>query len=219
MSAIVHEHPFDARRRLAELGVSVDAIIKSLLAGQVARLSCTDNDPPFIPGTEAWRFVVRSLRDQLVPTGVWRKADPGNFSLIINDKRKINIVVTSGDALTRLSRDSSPKTRHLKGAFTEAATLRNKHIDGLFPETISEEVRVAISMLEYPTWILLIYITDEIIRAELAYPDKIEGGHIVSWKERIFIPDSADDPGVIINPIDDAASDPDIDVPVRRKAS
>jgi hypothetical protein len=216
MPAVVHEHPFDARRRLAELGISVDAIIKALSAGQLARLSCTDNDPPFIPGTEAWRFVVRTLREELVPTGIWRKADPNNFALIINDTRKINVVVASGDALTRcLSGD--PKTRHLKGAFTEAVTIRNKHIDGLFPETISEEVRVAISMLEYPTWILLIYITDDEIRAELSYPDEIEGGQIISWKERIFIPDTPDDPGAVINPVED--TDPDIDVPVRRKAS
>ena len=217
MAAVVHEHPFDARRRLAELGVSLDATIKALSAGQVARLSCTDNDPPFIPGTEAWRFVVRTLRDELVPTGVWQKADPGNFSLIINDKRKINIVVASGDMLTRLSRDTDPKTRHLKGAFTEAVTLRNKYTGGLFPEVISEEVRIALSILEYPTWILLIYITDDEIRAELSYPDKIEGGQIVSWKERIFIPDTADHPGSVINPVKD--TDPDIDVPVRRKAS
>jgi hypothetical protein len=215
MLAVVHKHPFDARRRLAELGISVDAIITALSAGQLARLSCTDNDPPFIPGTEAWRFVVRTLREELIPTGVWRKADPGNFSLIINDARKINVTVASGDALTRCL-NGSPKTRHLKGAYTEAVIIRNKHVGGLFPEMISEELRVAISLLEHPTWILLIYITDEEIRAELSYPDEIEGGQIVSWKERIFIPDTPDDPGAVINPVED--TDPDIDVPVRRRA-
>jgi hypothetical protein len=216
MPVAIYEHPFDARRRLAELGVSVEAVIKALQAGQLARLSCTDNDPPFIPGTEAWRFVVRTLREELVPTGVWRKADPANFSLIINDARKINIVVASGDVLTRC-RNGDPKTRHLKGIFTQAVIIRNKQIGGLFPEIVSEELRVAVSVLEYPTWILLICITDDEIRAELSYPDQIEGGQIVSWKERIFIPDTPDDPGAVINPIEDA--DPDIDVPVRRKAS
>jgi hypothetical protein len=215
MTAVIREHPFDARRRLAELGIAVEALIKALQAGYVARLSCTDNDPPFIPGTEAWRFVVRTLREELLPKG-YRKADPGNFSLVINDTRKINIAVASGDALTRVA-SGDPKTKHLKGLFTEAVTIRNKHFDGLFPEDIPEELRIAISVLEYPTWILLIYITDEEFRAELSYPDKIEDGQIVSWTERIFIPDSADDPGAVINPIEDA--DPDIDVPVRRKAS
>ena len=119
MPVAIHSNPFDARRRLAELGVSVEAIIKALEAGQLARISCTPHDPPFIPGTEAWRFVVRTLRDELVPTGVWRKADPANFSLIINDLRKISIVVASGDANTRQIGDD-PKTKHLKGLFTEA---------------------------------------------------------------------------------------------------
>lgn len=209
----IYAHPFDARRRLAELGVGVDAIIKALQAGHLARLSCTENDPPFIPGTEAWRYVVRTLREELVSKG-YRKADPHNFSLIINDARKLNISVASADAMTR-NKSGSPKTKHLKGLFTEAVTLRNRHIEGLFPEDISEEVRTAISILEHPTWILLIYITDEEVRAELSYPDEIEEGQIISWKERIFIPDSADDDGGKRKPIDDV--EPDIDVPVRRR--
>jgi len=177
---------------------------------------CTPNDPPFIPGTEAWRFVVRTLRDELVPTGSWRKADPANFSLIINDARKISIVVASGDAFTRRE-DSSPKTKHLKGLFTEAVIIRNKFFGGLFPQSLSEELRIAVAVLEYPTWILLIHITDDEVRAELSYPDEIKEGQIVSWKERIFIPEAADDPGALINPAKNP--EPDIDVPVRRKAS
>jgi hypothetical protein len=216
MDPAIYSNPFDARRRLAELGVSVEAIIKALQAGQLARRSCTPNDPPFIPGTEAWRFVVRTLRDELVPTGIWRKADPRGFSLITNDTRKISIIVASGDGFTR-DIDGTPKTRHPKGLFTEAVVIRNKYIGGLFPETLSEELRVAVAVLEYPTWILLINITDDEIRAELSYPDEIKDEQIVSWKERIFIPDTPDDPGAIINPAED--DEPDIDVPVRRKAS
>lgn len=213
MPVVIHEQSFDARRRLAELGVSLEAVLKSLQAGHLARVSCTDNDPPFIPGTEAWRFVVRTLREELIPKG-YRKADPHNFSLIISDARKLNLAVASGDAMTR-NRGGDPKTKHLKGLFTEAVTIRNRHIGGLFPEDISEEVRTAISVLEYPTWILLIYITDEEVRAELSYPDQIEDGQIVSWKERIFIPDSADDTGNKRKPVED--TEPDIDVPVRRR--
>jgi hypothetical protein len=211
----IYSQPFAARRRLAELGVSVEAVIRSLEAGQLARLSCTPNDPPFIPGTEAWRFVVRTLREELLPRG-YRKSDAGNYSLVINDARKLNIVVSSGDAMVR-STVGDPKTKHLKGLFTEAVILRNRQTGGLFPEEISEELRTAISILEYPTWVLLINITDDEIRAELSYPDAIEEGQIISWKERIFIPGSADDGGAKARPTGD--TDPDIDVPVRRKAS
>jgi hypothetical protein len=216
LPSLLYEHPFDARRRLAELGVSVEALTAALEAGQLARRSCTDNDAPFIPGTEAWRFVVRVLREKLIPTGVWRKSDAGNFSVIINDARKINIVVSSGDDLTK-STKGNPKTRHLKGLFTEALVIRNKHYGGMFPEIISEEVRTAVSILEHPTWILLINISNEEIRAELSYPDAIEEGQIISWKERIFVPDQLGDPGAAVKPIDETGSD--FDVPVRRKAS
>jgi hypothetical protein len=215
MPVIVHKHPHDARRRLAELGVSVEALIRSLRAGHVARLSCTDNDPPFIAGTEAWRFVVRTLRDELLPKK-WRKADPGNYSLVISDVRKLSIVVASGDIFTRDSR-GTPTTKNPKGLYTEAATIRNRYDQpDLFPETLPENVRRAALALEYQTWILLVFITDDEFRAELSLPNEIEDDQIVSWYERIFVPDDFDDPGASVKPVDD--SGPDIDVPVRRKA-
>jgi hypothetical protein len=219
LAALVYEHPFDARRRLAELGVSVEAIVKALKAGHLARISCTDNDPPFIPGTEAWRFVVRTLREELLKLG-WRKDDPNNFSLVISDKRKINIVVESGDDLTRVF-PGNPTTKSLKGLLTEAVILRNSVREDLFPDTITERLRRAATVLEHPTWVLLIYITDEEYRAELSYPDAMDDSKITSWKERIFIPDDPNDPGALMVEGDDGGPDdggPDFDIPVRRKS-
>lgn len=209
----VHQHEFDARRRLTELGISVEALQLAINAGQVARRTCTDNDPPFIPGTEAWRFVVRTLREQLLPLG-WRKIDPGNYSLVVNEKRNINIVVATGDKFTRVY-PGTPKTRSLKGLYTEAAIVRNKVEGDLFPETLTDEVRIAATILGRPTWILLIHITDEECRAELSYPDQIEEKQITSWSERIFIPEDPKDPGSAEQPDDDFG--PDFDVPVKRK--
>src|SRR5260370_16089255 len=187
MSVVVHKHPHDARRRLAELGVSVEALINALRAGHVARLSCTDNDLPFIAGTEAWRFVVRTLRDELLSKG-WRKADPANYSLVISDIRKINIGVASGDAFTRDSR-VTPTTKSPKGLYTEAVTIRNRYEEpDLFPATLPEPLRRAAIILEYQTWILLVYITDDEFRAELSLPNEIKDDQIVSWYERIFVP-------------------------------
>jgi hypothetical protein len=213
---IIHDTPAAAMRRLAELGVSVEAVQRAIAAGHVARLTCTDNDPPFIPGTEAWRFTVVTLRDELCPIG-WRKADPGNYSLVINDAREINIVVASGDKFTRLAH-ASPRTKSLKGLYTEAATVRNRVEGELFPETLTEDLLRVAKLLEYPTWILLIYITDEEYRAELSLPVDMEDDQITSWEERIFIPDSAiPSGGEVIVPSGDEYG-PDIDVPVRRRA-
>ncbi|MGQ2992236.1 MAG: hypothetical protein ACT6RD_14375 [Brevundimonas sp.] len=207
--------PAEAHTRLMELGVSVEALQAAVAAGHAGRILATENDAPFIPGTFGWSYTVRALRDALVPLG-WRKADPGNFSLVINDKRKINIIVESGDAATRM-RHLSPKTKSLKGLYVEAAALRNRFETDLFPDTLSEDLRRVAAILEHPTWMLLVYITDDEYRAELSLPGMYEDRQIVGWDERIFIPDS-DDPlgGVAVTPDFDAG--PDIDIPVRRKA-
>jgi len=211
--AIIFEDPADAMRRLMELGVSLEAVQRAVKAGYVARITCSENDPPFIPGTEAWRYTVVTLREELRPLG-WRKDDPGNYSLIINDTRRINIVVATGDNFTRRSH-ATPRTKSLKGLYTEAATIRNCVDGDLFPETLTEELRRVAGLLEYPTWILLIYITDEEYRAELSLPVSMDGDHISDWAERISIPDMPDDEGGLAMPEDQS---PDIDVPVRRKA-
>lgn len=213
--AIIYDSPASAHRRLTELGVSMEALQRAVAEGHANRILSTPNDPPFIPGTLAWSFTVRTLRDELIPIG-WRKADPGNYSLVINDKRKINIVVASGDAGTRL-KHLIPRTRSTKGLYSEAVTLRNKIEGDLFPDTLAEDLRRAVAILEYPTWVLLIYITDDEYRAELSLASEMDDNKIVDWAERIFIPDSEEPSGSKKKPeLDDFG--PDIDVPVRRKA-
>ncbi len=212
-AGVVYQHPFDAKRRLAELNISVEAVVKAVLAGHTARLNCTDNDPPFIPGTEAWRFVVRTLRDELLPLG-WRKDDPSNYSLVINDSSQINIVVASSDALTCSVR-GSPRTKSLKGLFTEAAVLKNNLESDLFPETVEAELRKAATILSYPTWMLLIHIEDDDCKAELSLPWSFDDRSVTEWAERIFIPLPDSDGGLSV---DEPADNADIDVPVKRKA-
>jgi hypothetical protein len=188
---------------------------RAVLSGHVARITCTDNDPPQAPGTDAWRFTVRTLRDEVCPRG-WRKTDPNNFSLTTNDARQINVVVESGDVLTR-QKHGSPRTKSLKGLYIEAATIRNNLEGDLFPETVSEDLRRVASILEYPTWIFLIYITDEEYRAELSLPVAMEGEQITDWSERIFIPDPEEPFGSRAGKPEAGDQGPDIDVPVRRK--
>ena len=159
--------------------------------------------------------MVRVLRDELLPKG-WRKAEPGNYPLVVSDKRRINIAVATGDVFTRDPR-GAPKTKSPKGLYTEAATIRNRYEEpDLFPETLPDNLRRAAVVLEYQTWILLIFITDEEFRAELSLPNEIGDDVVVSWYERIFVPDEPEEPGQIVTPLEDAG--PDIDVPVRRKA-
>ncbi len=210
MTALVYVHAHDARRRLHDLGVSLEALVSALNAGRLARLSCTDNDPPFIPGTEAWRFVVRVLREQCLPKG-WTKSDHGNYSVITNELRKINIVVATGDEMTGIF-STGPKTKSLKGLYTDGAVARNKYQDDMFPETLSQDIKAIAGLLAHPVWILLIHITDDEFRAELSLPNGKDGKSF-DWVERIIIP--LGDAG------SEASSDDlgqDFEVPVKRKA-
>lgn len=213
--AEIHSHSFDARRRFAELGVPVEALSKAIAAGHSGRLLCTENDPPFIPGTEAWRFVIRTLRDELLALGKgWRKADPGNFSLVTNDIHQINIVAANADAFVCRTH-GNPRTNSLKGLYYQAATARNRIDDDLFPETLPENVRTAAAALEYRTWVLLTHIDDTDYRGELSLPARIEDQKIVEWAERIFVPKDEDDFGNVALPDDDEG--PIFDPVVRRK--
>jgi hypothetical protein len=213
---MIYDVAADAMRRFQELGVAVEALQKALTAAHAARIGTTANDAPQIPGTYAWGAAVRTLRDELCPRG-WRKADPHNFSLVVNDSRRINIAVESGDALTRIRRpDMAPRTKSVKGLYVEAAALRNRIEGDLFPETLSEDLRKVAAILEYPTYIFLIYTTDTEYRAELSLPDEVDDKQIVSWKKRIFVPDT-DDPLKERKPVP-GEDLPDIDIPVRRKA-
>jgi len=215
MACLIYETPAAAIRRLEELGVAVEALQRAIAAGHAARITTTDNDAPLIPGTYAWGATLRVLRDELCPRG-WRKADPGNFSLVINDNRRINIVVESGDRFTRLAH-VSPRTKSLKGLYMEAVTLRNQLETDMFPEALAEDLRRVAAILEYPTYILLTNITKEQYRAELSRPHEMDANQIVSWGERIFITDMEDQFGQReALPLED--DDGDIDVPVRRKA-
>ncbi len=223
MASKIYETPAAAARRLMELGVSMEALQRAIADGHARRIASSPNDAPHMPGTYAWAQTLCTLRDELLPLG-WRKADPGNFSLTINDARKINVVVESGDRFTRKAH-AEPRTKGLKGLYIEAVALRNRLEMDMFPETVADALRRVAALLEYQTYILLeyqtyillIHIKDDSYVAELSLPDIVEDNQIVSWKERIFIPDP-EAPFADRKPLPSRDDGDEIDVPVRRKA-
>jgi len=96
---IVYEG-IEARNKLSNLTVPMELLIESAQQGYVERLNA---EPPFdpvtAPGTDAWRYPVRTLRKGLMSLG-WRIDNPRNLPLIISDKQKVNITVSSGDELS-----------------------------------------------------------------------------------------------------------------------
>jgi hypothetical protein len=215
MACTIYETRAAAASRLAEIGVAMEALQRAIADGHAKRIATSENNAPQMFGTYAWAQTLCTLRDELLPRG-WRKADPSNFSLTINDARKINIVVESGDKFTRRA-SASPRTKSIKGLYIEAVALRNRLEADMFPDTVAEELRRVAALLEYQTYILLIHITDDSYVAELSLPDVVDGNQIVSWKERIFIPDT-DDPFAAGELPSQDQGDGEIDIPVRRKA-
>lgn len=209
---MIYDTPILAKRKLMELGVPLEPLQRSMRAGFDGRGLCTENDPPFIPGTEAWRYTVRTLREGLLPLG-WRKADPGNYSIVSSDERKLNIVVATADQFVKRTA-GDPRTNSLKGLYTAAAIARNAVVADLFPDTIPDNIRVTAASLEHPTWMLLIYITDEEFRGELSFPEAIEDKTITSWSDRIFIPSDEDSASSVETDSDDS----EYDILVRRRA-
>lgn len=218
MNAVVRVDAWDIRQRLLELDAPLEPLIEAAKAGHSARILCSPNDPPFIPGLDAWRYTLRTLRDLLMATGRWRKDDLGNFSLVINDEKKINIMVASGDGATGRPPNYSPRTKTKKGLYTKAAVQRNQDPQGaLFPQGLPELSSSGQTItLDYPTWIFLIYSTKDELRAELSFPKAFDEkmGEIMGWAERIIIGKIDIDP----TEIDDSQdSGPDFDVEVSRK--
>ena len=66
----IHFEPWDVNNRLADLGLEQQSLIRAVQAGFSAWASCTANHPPSAPGYFAWAEAVRTLREQLRPSGL-----------------------------------------------------------------------------------------------------------------------------------------------------
>ena len=210
MPVVVRSKSPDVRQRLDDLcGLPPEVFGTAVRSGHVAMLQCTDNDPPTTPGTQAWSRTVRSLREQVLGPD-WRKDDTGNYSLTICDYFGVQIVVASGDAMTGLAH-AKPKTRAPKGERTKNVVDANRQGD-LFPDSLPTQPKAA----AHDTWVLLIYIKAEEVRAELSRPVEMDGDHVSEWSERIILPIGEADPDAL----EEVPSDfgPDFEPAVKRIA-
>lgn len=182
-------HGIEAAARIVEVtGMQIETFRRAAQEGFAERANCTIFDPVTAPGTDAWRYPTRQLRTEAVEHG-YRLDNPKNLPLAVSDEHKINITVSSGDERTGLILGRiQPKTKNPKGSILEAAISRNVNQGLLFPDLEPENIREFRHTMGYPTWVFLLYITDEEIRAELSLPSEMDGSdHIVGWSERIMI--------------------------------
>jgi hypothetical protein len=200
--------------RLADLGLTVDIIRNAILVGELARSTCTRNDPPPLAGILCWGRTTRGLREGTVPLG-WKRSEAGQLSTAVHPSGELAIAVATGDQGTGLA-NAVPRTKYPKGPATAAAVERNQLQLGLFEEAESDAEDEPLSP-GVVTWLLLISRNGDEVRCELSLPGRIgPDDRVEDWAERIILAP------VPIGPTPDLAKLPvatDIDVPVERRAS
>lgn len=183
-SAVVRSSEADVHDRLSELGLRIHDLIPAVHAYQHAIDSATPNYPPAGPGMVGWVMASTSLRETLCPQG-WAANDDGNYSRAVSPDGKMAIVVSSGDEWTGLPH-RAPKTRSAKGACAVAAADANRRQLSLFKWDDEKVVQLVPGAL---TWYLLLFHSDDDIRAEMSLPQYVDDGEKIQyWAERIILP-------------------------------
>jgi len=214
---LVRIEPLDVAARLADFALTVDVLRDAVLAGEIARASCTANDPPAFPGFSAWAVTTRVLRELLMPED-WTKSDKGGFSTVISPDGLMAIVVATGDDSTGNS-DKPPKTKFPRGPITQEAVQRNGQYD-LFASLVDPgrgTMPAETTGIPVVTWMLLIARKPNALQAELSLPAAIgDDLRVEKWNERIILPSIRPDDDDQV-PLPTPAPSPDFDVDVVRR--
>lgn len=193
---------------LNKLGLTEEILENAIKRGEIARDSCTKNDPPCAPGFDAWAKTVRGLRDTLIPKG-WTRCDDQNFPTIVSPDKKVVIAVATGNEATGIS-TAEPNMKNPRGSAAQSAVNLNQKF--LFPEmrpTIEE-----IAAADQVIWILLKRRAGDTVFSELSLPALMtKDGHIAKWDTRIILSPISIDPAFEMQ----EDSSEEIDVPVIRR--
>ena len=157
MPTLVLATPAEVHSTLAGFDLTVDILAQAARAGHLMMMFGTDNDAPFIPGTTGWGRALRTLRDLTCYKQLWRKDDPGGLSLTINDKRRIAVIVATGDEATANPNPKiQPHTKYPKGARVAAAVELNV-IRDLFRNTDRSAEKATRDL-----WLRLLVLSDQV---------------------------------------------------------
>lgn len=227
MVAAVYATPYDARARLAELGLSEDLLLIPAKAGQLAWENCTSNHPLSAPGFYAWAETVRCLREVLIPLG-WESFDDVCLPLVLSPGKQLAITVSSGTDATGRA-EHQVQTKSGKGPRTIDVVTQNQLQANLFPKDayLSDDAKAKLAERlaaqdGRTTWLLL-FCRDQArreLRCELSRPIAMdaETNRISGWAERIILPASPMDDGPTAMPINNGPGGPMFDIEVKKRA-
>lgn len=216
MQTLLHADPDAVRAALARLDLEEEILLTAARASYLAKANATANHPPMHAPFVAWSEAVRALRDGLVIRG-WQRNNEKNWPRTIHPSGTIALTVATGNEATGRAADS-PTTKAAKGPSTVDALEVNRGLQFWLPGMEPAMTLNAGDEEESKTvtWLLLVHLAADEIRAELSLPlDVDRDGRVAVWRQRIMLRSiPLDSEPVEVSP----PQLPDIDVTVRRKA-
>jgi hypothetical protein len=199
VETVVIRDPWDVDRRLAELHLTREGLLKVRSMAISAAADATDYHPANAAGTLAYQHGTFALRSEFVGE-VWQLERLDGVETIRNDKTKVRVAFANVDVAC--SDSLKPKPRSRKGAGAERACQGN--LFGNLPEYAPRQ------STEWATYYVM---TDEKGAAELTRPI-VENNTFTAYVERIYLSDGSDmtlDPAVVDDDGDAAADfDPEV---------
>lgn len=177
-TVLLKEEPEVAARLRELFDVSVEDIIGIVLAAAGAKADAIDDDPLTTPGTFAYIYGTRAIRQTFRARG-WKVDRRDGVESVVNLDRGLKLVFQNADLAAVEHQD--PKAVSEKGNASERAVRLAQ--GWLFPEMEREEVSRETAHL----WFLFTSIDGTDIRAELSRPRAIADGQFAGFHERIFI--------------------------------
>lgn len=204
-------------------GLSIEVIHLVLRAGEIARHGVDQLlDPANAGGWEAFRYRVRTLRQELLLHG-WTPDNHKGASLVVSPDKKKQIWIMVGDETTGLT--GTPTTFRKKGPTFQELVERNRQLflGPEFAPTEEDERDLDAALAARETWVLLVHNFLEmqdgqrhaIVRAEFSLAKAMNGARPTDWHARYKIPEL-----LVELPKTDAADfmqGDDLEIPVVRK--
>jgi hypothetical protein len=205
--------PDDHVAQLATLDLKPDYFFNALRAGEQARRLCTENDPKSAAGSDDYFRRVRVLRDGLINSAGWKRADLDGLPLVINPSRTMAIGVLLGDYRTGWPGPYHPRSRRPVGEKKIKLVAQNGQL-ALFPGPVpSSEIDLESEDLSScQTWFFVTYRRVEpnsvTVCSELSLPSVISrAAYVERWAHRIPFPNVSFDGVQPYTSSDDDGSD------------
>ncbi|OBK59447.1 hypothetical protein A5656_14570 [Mycobacterium gordonae] len=180
-------------QRLVEFDLTISDIHDRIIYAAIqAADAVSPLAPKGAPGRHAHDYCVAALRSVLLAKSGWEIVEDDFVARTVHRKKRIAIVVASGNELTGIpGTDSDFTTKWHKGsrAFAGAPTNQQMGFDDVDGSGFDWGLRENDPSMEWRLWYLLHYRTKDSVRLELSAPGHLDDAEFPrSWIERILLP-------------------------------